>query len=396
LQPAFVVVQVAAAVVLLLGTAGTAASLASLGRVQPGFEPDGLLSFRLAAPPARYASHAERVRFFRSVLEAARDQPGVERAGAAHVLPIGDVAWGFSYSLRDRPPAEPDAQNTAFLRVVTPGYFDTLGMPVVAGRDFDPRDAAASPPVVVVSRELARRHWPGASAIGRQLKHRRFDSEYPWMTVVGVVGDVRDGGLAEPDSPTVYLPLAQWDMSYTSVMSVALRSERPPAELFAELREVVGSIDPDAAVFRTRTFTEILRDSLAVERFTATLLAIFAALGLVLAAAGVYAVMAHAADERRRELAIRAALGGTAAALAGLVLRRAAVLAGLGAALGAGGAALMASRITALQPALGPGALHAAALAAVPAAMAGIALLAALLPALRAGRVDPASALRAD
>jgi predicted permease len=391
ISSSFVALQVAVSVVLLFGTGIAAGTLSRLQQVDPGFVARDVVSFRLAAPQARYPDHAARVRFYERVIAAARQLPGVDAAGGAHVLPIGDVAFGLHYSVEGHPPKSPDERNISFLRVITPGFLEALGVRLLEGRDFEERDGPDAPPVAIVSAALARRYWPGESALGKRIKHQAYDAPNPWMSVVGVAGDIRDGGLADEVAPAVYLPLPQWDYSYTSLMSFAVRSARPPGELLPALEARVHRLDPDAAVFRSRSLADVLRESLASERFTAVLMQVFAGIGLALAGVGVYGVMSTAAEQRRRELAIRAACGATGKALALLVLHRAAVVTGLGLALGMAAVGGIAS----LSPELLP---DPAALPGVSAATLGImstaALLAALIPALRAARVDAARSLR--
>ena len=282
----------------------------------------------------------------------------------------------------------------AFYRLITAGYLGAMGIPIVEGRDFLDDDAMGNPWTAIVSQEVVARYWPGESALGKRIKRRGYYSENPWITVVGVVGDIRDTGLSETVGGAVYLPRGQYDFEYASVMSVVVRTSQDPESLVAPIRERVGAMDPNVPVFRIRSLDEIVTESLAAERFTAVLLLVFSALGLTLAGAGVYGVMAHAVGERRREIAIRLAFGAQRTSVAGLMLLRAAQLTAGGVVLGLLGALgltrLMGELlfdVAALDPSI---------FVAVPAAMALVALVACLVPVTTAAKTNPAVAMKAD
>lgn len=394
LQSTFVVVQMAMGIVLLIGSSLLMKSLGELGSVDPGFEAAGALTFRMNAASIRYPEHEDRVDFFRRVLDEARSIAGVEAAGAAHVLPIGDIPWGMSFSVEDLPPEDPNNTEVAFYRLVMPGYIGAMGIPVIEGRDFNDDDALENPWVALVSQEVVNRYWPGESGIGKRIKRRAYYSDNPWITVVGVVGDIHDTGLSETVGGAVYLPRGQYDRAYASVMSVVVRTSQDATALVGPIQDRIRAIDPNVPVFRVRTLSNILDESLAAERFTAVLLLVFSGLGLTLAGAGVYGVMAHVVGERRREIAIRLAFGAHGGSVAGLMLGRAARFAVGGVVLGIAGALGLTRllsdllyQVDVLDPIVFVG---------VPASMALVAMFACLVPALSATKVDPGLTLKSE
>lgn len=394
LQSTFVVIQIAMGIVLLIGSGLLMKSLTRLGSVEPGFEPEGVITLRLNAAAIRYPEHTDRVEFFRKVIGEARTLPGVLEAGAAHVLPIGDLTWGMSFSVEDLPPEEPNETEVGFYRLVTPGYVGAMGIPILEGRDFEGDDTMQNPGIALVSQELVNRYWPGESGIGKRIKRRGYYSDNPWLTVVGVVGDIHDNGLSETVGGAVYLPRGQYDRAYASVMSVVVRTSGDPVSLVGPLQERIHAIDPNVPIFRIRTLEDIVAESLAPERFTAVLLLVFSGLGLILAGAGVYGVMSHVVGERRREIAIRLAFGARGGSVAGLMLGRAGRLAVAGVVVGLAGAVgltrLMADLLYGVEV------LDPTVFVAVPASMAIVAMVACLVPAVTAAKVDPGVTLRSD
>ncbi len=394
MHDALVVLEVALGIVLLIAAGLTLRSFRRLEAVDPGFRSSGVVTLRLAAPPIRYPTLADRDRFFRGVEAAVGELPGVERVGAVSSLPMSDAIYGWSFNVEDRPPADPEHTEVAFGRIVTPGYFEAIGTPLVRGRMFGVTDAADAAPVVIVSRALAERFWPGEDPIGKRVKRHGYYGDDPWLTVVGVVGDVQDVGLGERLGIALYRPYAQTDAGYARTMTLAVRTGGPAELVVPGLRAAVASVDPSVPTFRVRPIEYVLAGSIARERLIAVLLALFATIGVALAAAGIYGVLAQLVLDRRPEIAIRMALGATPAAAAGLLVRRALLLAAGGLALGLL-ASTSASRLLsgllyetrALDPAV---------FAAVPLTLLAVALVASLLPAWRAARTDPVRNLRSD
>jgi putative ABC transport system permease protein len=391
---ALVALDILLTTVLLVGAGSMLRTLHRLNRVDPGFEPRGLVTLGVSASPAWSGDHAQRVAFFERVLEEAGTLPGVRTAAAVNKLPMTDPEFYWGFNLEGRPPADPGATETALFRVVTPGYFRALGVPLLAGRTFRQADGAAAPRVVIASRAFAERYFPGDQALGKRLKGGRYDAEGEWAEIVGVVDDVRERGLAQPVVPTLFLPMPQWDRAYLSRMSLLVRSDPAGPSPIPALRERIRAIYREAVLFDVEPLASIVDRSLSRQRFAMSLLSFFALLAMVQAAAGIYGVMAFDVGSRLKEIGIRLALGARPAEVRRWVLRSGLVRGALG---------------------LGPGLLAAAGLlrwgqsrwqemgtgdpstyVAVAALTAAVVIAAAYLPARRAAAVDPARTLQEE
>jgi predicted permease len=318
--------------------------------------------------------------------------PGVSSAGIAFGLPLTGSGFGLTFAITGHPKPNANDEPRAQVRVATPGYFRAMGIPLLRGRGFTAQDRNGAPMALLISQEAARRYWPNEDPIGQTLEtgwHQ--DGRAFGGTIVGVVGDVRQFSLAARPSAHIYAALAQWPLDE---MSVVMRSTTTPAATLGAARDVVRSLDPQLPVYEARPLEDIVRESIAERRFYALLLATFAALALVLAAVGIYGVIAYAVQQRRRELGIRIALGASREKVIGMVIRQALTLTLIGVAAGLMTAvALMRVlqgqlfSVTTTDP-----------LTFVMVAMilVGVALLACLVPARRALAVDPASAMRAE
>ena len=385
-----VLAEVALACVLLVGAALLLTSFVRLQRVDPGFAPSGILTARVTLPRARYGDSVRQAAFVDALLEHARSLPGVRSAALTSDAPLGDGPpyWSFTVAGVDQPPAGV-VQDAAVFRT-TPDYFRTFAIPLVRGRPYQTGDRADAAPVALVSETLARRYWPDRSPLGARITlGDPEDSTSVWMTVIGVVGDVRQDSPAAAAYPQLYLPLAQ---ASSRSLLIALRTSGDPLALTPALKRALAGIDPTLALGRVATMDERVAGTLARPRVNALLLGGFAATALVLAAFGIYGVIAYSVVQRTRELGIRMALGARTDDVLRLVLRQgmAPVLAGL--ALGLGGAAA-ASRV--LRGLLyGVGGTDPITYAGVAAFLAGVALLASYLPARRAALADPIVALR--
>ncbi|MFL5539507.1 MAG: ABC transporter permease [Longimicrobiaceae bacterium] len=385
-----VLAEVALASVLLVGAALLLTSFIRLQGVDPGFAPRGILTARLTLPRARYADSTRQTGFAEALLAQVRNLPGVRSAALASDAPLGDGPPYWSFAVAGVEPPPPDVVQDAVVFRTTPDYFRTFAIPLVRGRLFEARDRGDAPPVALVSEGLSRRFWPGRSPLGARITFDDpEDSTAVWMTVVGVVGDVRQEGPVAAAYPQLYVPLAQF--SGRSLL-IALRTTGDPLALTPALKRAIAGLDPNLALGRVATMEERVASTLARPRVNALLLAGFAVTALMLAALGIYGVIAYGVVQRTRELGIRMALGARGDDVLRLVLRQgmAPVLAGL--ALGLGGA-LVASRV--LRGLLyGVGATDPAAYAGVAAFLAVVALAASYLPARRAAMLDPVVALR--
>lgn len=396
-----VVVEVALALVLLTASALLGASFARLSRVDLGFEPEGLLAVEVSPVRAGYRGEAERADLYRRLVERLAALPGVESAAAASRVPLAGEGAELRF-LREEAAGLPAAeQPSAEMRAVTPGYFETLGLRVLAGRGLGSGDAVSTGageagagdtgagPVVLVNRELARRTWPGgaAGALGRRLS---LDGpEGPWRTVVGVVEDVRHFGPGQPVRPEMYVPLSEqaWPSAF-----LVLRRPGDPAALSGAVRRALAEVDPDLPPLRVVSLEQLYREALAAPRFGVALMGLFAGLGLVLAAVGLYGTQSYAVSLRRHEIGVRMSLGARRATILRLVLGRALLLAAWGVVAGILLSLLAGRALSGLLFGVRP--WDPATLLSVVAVLLAVLLLAAWRPAARAAAVDPLTALR--
>jgi predicted permease len=385
LRRALVGAEVTLALLLLAGAGLMFRGMRALLATPPGFEPDSVALTSIALPPFRYESPEQATAFYRDLLARVTALPGVRAAGAANVTPLCLCNQTTSFAIVGAEPFRPGEGPDVGERVVTPGYFAALGVPMVAGRGFADTDGPDQPRVIVINQTLARRHFPGG-AIGRRI---RFGESDPFE-IVGIVGDVRHDGPARPPQPELYFPAAQqprWEMT------LAVRAADPRAVLPA-IRAAVRAVDPDQPVADQRTMRDALAAALGPYRLALRVLGGLGALALALAAVGIYAVIAQLVSERTREIGIRLALGGEPAAVRALVLRQGVAPAAWGTAVGVGLAAVAAQLLAAQF--VGVRARDPGTLLVVASALLVVALLAAYLPARRATHVDPLSALRTE
>lgn len=383
---AFVVAELALALMLLVGAGLLMRSLANIRAVDPGFSPHRLLTGIVQLPASGYEKPAQVKAFYRALVERLESIPGVEGAALVNVLPFSGEDTDTSFTIEGRPaPAEPGDRPTAWYRVVSPGYLRAIGMRLEAGRFIEPRDHEAAEGVVVINRTLAGRYWPNEDPVGKRLSNgERF------FTIVGITRDVRHRGLQED-------PRGQMFLSYQQVddrrMTLVLKTAGQPTGVLPAVRRHLAALDPSLPLSAIRTVDALLADLLALPRMVALLMGAFAAAALLLAAIGIYGLVAYAVTLRRQEFGIRMALGAARGDVLRLVLVEAARIASVGVALGALAAFGAARLIRALL--FGVGASDLPTFAATAALLAAIALAASYLPARRAVRVDPVAALRA-
>ncbi len=387
LRAGLVVGEVGLAVVLLVATGLLVRSYAALEAEDPGFRTEGRLVFETPMAGAEYRD-AERLRAFQdATLTRLRALPGVEAAAISSLIPIegSDEVWGFWLEGRTSGDGQEDG-NTLFYRV-TPGYFEAMGIPLLAGRGITAEDREEGRPVVVVSASLVERHFPGENVIGRQIRFGR-DPDDPREEIVGVVGEVQHYRLGRDNIAEVYVPYRQRP---SRNVYFAVRASVPPLSLVDQVRDAIAEMDPDQPVVGIQTADDLIADSISIPRFRTVLMTGIGVIALLLAVVGLYGVMAYGVARRTKEIGVRVALGATRGSVLGLVLRDGARLVGVGLVLGLLGA-LALSRV--LESMLfGIGARDPAVFLAVPIVLAATAAAALLIPAQRATRIDPARTL---
>ncbi len=382
--------EMALALLLLAGAGLLVKSFARLVRVDPGFRPDHVLTFDLGLD-AKYGDSAARSDFYRSLLAELDRIPGVRASGAVFCAPLSKSSFSSSFTVDGAPVAKSD-EPSMNLRVVSPDYFSTMRIPLVAGRLFTDADRRGGRRVLLVTQSAARRFWPRDDAIGKYVRMgARPVKEDVEGTIVGIVGDTHDDALSEPPEPAAYFPL---DQVGVSGLTVVVRAAQRPESVGSAVRETVRRMDRDLPVVGMTTMEDVVSQSVSAPRFYALLLAIFSATALVLAAIGIYGVLSYAVAARTREIGVRIAIGARRTQVVGMVLAGAARLAAIGLAAGLAAALLLTRLLSGFLFGVKP--FDPATYAAVSAILFGVALLAALVPARRASSVDPMTALRQD
>jgi putative ABC transport system permease protein len=392
-----VIAQLAFSVLLLTGAGLLLRSFVHLLSVDPGYDTERILTARVALPTPEYAANDQRVAFFEALVVRLDALPGVATAGAASRVPLAQSGGDLNFRIEGRPLPDGAVSPRADWQAVTPGYMEALGLRLLEGRLLTRADRADAPGAVVISRATARRYWPDGDARGARFE-LGGGAGPGTVTVVGIVEDVRDAGLDVEPVPQMYLTHAQFRFwgsgDAVATMSVVLRTTVPPATLAGAVADAVRELDADLPVYGVATMAQVRARSVARPRVTFALIACFAALALLIAAVGVYGVMAAAVGRRRAELGVRMALGADSASVARLVLGHGLRLATFGLAIGLAGALAAGRIVRSLLYGVGPD---------DPLTFAGVALVltaavaaACALPALRAARLQPVQVLRQD
>ena len=380
-----VAAQIAFAVPLLVGASLLIRSSVEVARVDLGFRPEYVATFHLAVPRTKYPSDAQVAAFYDRLLETVRNVPGVAQAGLVNRLPL---AGNQTVSVHvERSPGTIVDISSIDSRPVTPSYFASLGIAMRGGRSFTERDDATAPAVAIVDDHIARAMWPGENAVGKRIQ--RFD--FVWCTVVGVVGHIHANGVDVDPRPQVY-----W--SYRQVtqdrMVLVVRSDGEPGAIVTPIMQAIRMLDPEQPVYDVRTMNAVVDRSLVQRRLTTMLIVAFGAIALVLAAVGVYGVVAYGVTRRLREFGIRVALGATRRDVSRLVVREGTSMALLGSVVGLAGAAALSGAMSTLVFGVAP--RDVASLAAGTLTLLVVAVIASYIPARRASGVDPAVTLRAE
>ena len=387
-----VVSEVALAVVLLVGAGLLIRTFQLLRQVNTGFSTENLLTMKMVLPMPKYGKPEARRAFYDQTLERVKAIPGVESAGMITFLPLSFNGMNFSFSVEGQ--ASPGDMKLPFAlyRVVSPDYFRAMDIPLQRGRFFDAHDTNDSPPVIMISRQLAENYWPGEDPTGKRLKIGPLDSPNPWLTVIGVVSDVRQAELYGDPRMDIYAPYAQERRAFIAPRDLVLRTKGDAGSVAAAVRQAVWSVDKDQPVSHVRTMDQVFAAAISQERFQALLLGLFAALALVLACVGLYGVISYAVAQRTHEIGVRMALGAQPFDVLRLVLRQgmALTIAGLVVGIGVG---LLATRVL-TDMLYGVTPRDPLTFVGVPALLLLVAFLACYIPARRATRIDPLIALR--
>ncbi|MGI9181663.1 MAG: ABC transporter permease [Longimicrobiaceae bacterium] len=387
-----VVAELALALTLLAGAGLLIRSFAQLSRVDPGFNPSGLLTMNLTLPSAKYPTDTARVAFFEEVLERVKAVPGVQSAGAISNLPFSGGVSTASFAVEGLVLSEGQPDPWGDYRLADPNLHRTLQIPLLRGRYFTDADRMGAPRVAIVDQGMVERYWPGDDPIGKRIAYGTLESGEPaWIEVVGVVGYAAQDGLDAERRVQIYRPVMQLG---ASSLSLAIRTSGDPTRLVGSIRRAIHSVDPEQPVAQVRTMDELLASAVGQRRFAMLLLGLFAGIALLLASVGIYGVMSFDVTRRSQEIGVRMALGAEPVSVLRLVLVRGVKLALVGAGLGLLGAFAL-TRLIASQL-YGVRSTDPVTFAAVAALLVGVAVLATLVPAWRATRVDPMVALRAE
>jgi predicted permease len=390
-----VIAEFAICMVLLIGAGLLVRSFWTLTTMNPGFNAQNVLVARIWLPVPNdpktdvYAKVEDRRNFVKEVLRRTSALPGVATAAMTTSVPLSNDINPFSITVEDRAQSNEGLQ--ADIVSVSPAYFTAMGTPLMSGRVFDETDQIGAPAVALVDRSTAQRFWPNESAIGKRVKIGGPQSRQPWATIVGMVGDIRHDGIAVDGVPHLYFPIFQ---RASKVLGVVLRGSADPSTLAEAARREIQAVDPNLPVFGVRTLNEMVAGSLAQQRFSAQLMASFAVLAMLLAAIGIYGVLAYSIGQRTREIGIRIALGARGTEVVRMIVWQGMRMSLIGAAIGLV-SALGFSRLLG-RLLYGVSASDPLVFSAVASVLIGVALLATYLPARRAIAIDPITALRSE
>ena len=389
-----IIAEIAIALTLLVCGGLMVQSFQRLQHIDLGFTPDNLLTLKMVLPESKYSQYRQRVAFSDQLLERVRNVPGVVSAGMTTNIPLErETAYDAIFNVEGRPPPNPNEVPITSHRIVTPDYLETLGVRLIKGRLIDKNDRAETPPVVVVSQEFARQAWPGEEAIGKRVRRTRAGQTFPWMTVVGVVKDVKEDRFNyRINRPVWYVPYAQVENDFP--VNLIIRTAVDPSSLTTAVHEAIHRVDPDQPISNVMTMNTNLSTVLVTERFGAVLMGTLAISGLLLASIGLFGVMAYSVTQRTGEIGLRVALGAQAKHVFGLIMRQGVklILWGviIGLAVAWGTTRLLVSllfEVNATDPMT---------FVSISLLLISIALLACFFPARRALRVNPMIALRAE
>jgi len=388
LRSSLVVFEIALSLILLVGAGLLVRSFLSLLKTNPGFEPDHLMTLNLILPSRKYKDDAQVIAFYKDLVQRAQQVPGVKDAALVNYIPLGGANSSDGFLVEGVPEPPPGQEFIGRYRVCTPDYLRTMGISLLKGRTFTDADRTGSTPVAIINETMARKYWANGDAIGKRFRLYGPLDKSPWIEIVGIINDVRHD-LDTPITPEYYFPHAQ--DTWNSMVLVA-RTSVDPASTASALRQQVWAIDKDQPVFDVKTMTEVRSISVALYSFSSVMLGIFAGVALLLAAVGIYGVLAFAVTQRTQEIGIRMALGAKTTDVLSLVLRHGMGMALLGICFGLAGAWALTRFISGLL--VGVSSTDLLTFSVVTFTLLFAALLACYVPARRATKVDPLVALR--
>jgi putative ABC transport system permease protein len=392
LRGLLVIAEVAVSFVLLIGAGLLINSFLHLRNLDPGFRADHLLTAKIDLPELKYPDKEHRIPFLDEVLRRVNALPGVESAALAGNLPLTYNGDSMYIAVEGIPDPPTDQQMDVIYRAIGPGYFSTMGIPLVRGRDFTEQDTTETGYTVVVSEKLAQHFWPGQDPIGKRLKPGSTTSDSPWREVIGVVKDVRQNDFLAAPKMQMYMSYRQLEFLAPNALVVRTRVE--PMSLATALRNAVWAVDKDQPVSNIDTMEHIVAGAVARQRFSTMLLGIFATLALMLAAVGIYGVMSYSVAQRTREIGIRMALGARRSDVLKMTVKQGLKLVVMGVATGLVAAFVLTRVMASLL--FGVSATDPVTFFSISLVLMSVAMLASYIPALRATKVDPMVALRAQ
>jgi putative ABC transport system permease protein len=390
LRSLLVMAEVAISLVLLIGAGLLINSFLRLRNVDPGFRAENLLTMKIVLPEPKYEKKVQRSAFYTDVIQRVQSLPGVRSAAVTTNLPLYRQGNSISISIEGKPQPPPGQEDIIVTRIISPGYFDTMSIPLLKGRQLTDQDTDDSPNVVVISEGMARRYWPGEEAVGKRIAVGRIRSPEDWIQVVGVVKDVRQFELTADPKPQMYLTHRQY--GFFDAQDLVVKTDVDSASMANAVRKAVWEIDKDQPVSNIRAMETILADSIARQRFSMLLLAIFASVALVLAAVGIYGVMSYSVAQRTHEIGIRMALGAQTSAVLKLAVGYGLKLVLAGIAIGLVAAFALTRVMSTLL--FGVTATDPTTFTLISLLLVAVAAIASYIPARRATRVNPIIALR--
>lgn len=384
-----VIIEVATALVLLIGAGLMIRSFMHLQKVDLGFNPDNLLTARVQLAGTKYRDDQAAVGFYKQLTERIEQMPNVEGAGAISTIFLSKTPNSSNFNIEGRPQPPPTEQVEVPIDIVNQSFFTVMGVPLIRGRFFEERDGPNAPQVIIINETMARRFWPNEDAVGKRMKFASPESDDPWIEIVGVVGDVRRTGFDAEVRPETFLPHAQ---APARGLMMVIRTDSDPAKLTGAFRAAVRELDPNQPVFEVTTMDATLGEMMAQRRLNMILFGIFAAAALLLASVGIYGIISHNVTERTHELGVRMALGASRGDVLRLVLKQGMMLSGLGIGIGLAGAFALTRVMSSLL--YGISSTDPITFVAIALILGIVALAACLIPARRATKVDPMIALR--